>query len=781
MSRPKNTHRVIKWTIATILGVFFIALSGVFLILLKPTLIFNEKNLELAARYSRSHKIMDIEWSKASVQVHSTSLFHKAFDFAFSDLCIKNASVEFQICFHTADFSLSAGVKGFSPLITDLGPAQFLGGRLEVNLLPQVSQANSSTDKGSPLLAGLVNITVHPFQILLDDITVKDGTSSYQGRGEIRAELESGHPLKVDSQLSATLFQMSKKLGNLKMTAHEEDSKFRASVGLLNWVIQPAQALSGSTDLSGTLKDNQLKLNGQINAKLKKPFSLPQTIQGSFHAEMLDLKRFDNIQLEISGVGRHLSPQLARVDVKDCRISLKRTQANAGTGMTTANCPVTLPVLDPPQIVHINLKTEMNSNEYPPSPSSDLKGWAQVEVKPFTSPWVDGSGVIKADLQGVPARFPLGWKADADLNVRLAVPKFEQLVEELALTGWAIPAPFHVLKGRIEAGIHGKTDLTHGELPVTLTSRLNSEHQRLYLDGKGAFTLSGAPLISKANLAFNLLLSDVKLELPRLDLKDPPRMVPDDRFDLPKKMKVGNISRPGFDFTYDIHVKSPDSSPLTILSTLANAPIPLMIDLDLKKDQPPQGSVTAARFPIKLFRRDATLQHFSVSLRNPTEESPIDGKITVTYTDYTISILIISTVGKPRVILTSDPPLPEDKLVATLLFGRPMEELDDDQNQSVGNTRAALADRAIGLASLFVLASTPVQSVGYDPKSGTLIAKVRIADGTSLNVGANSTRIEDIGIRKRLSSKWTLNTDLVHPTGDEATSLSTFLEWAHRY
>ncbi|MEO5969714.1 MAG: hypothetical protein ABIQ95_07275, partial [Bdellovibrionia bacterium] len=115
-------------------------------------------------------------------------------------------------------------------------------------------------------------------------------------------------------------------------------------------------------------------------------------------------------------------------------------------------------------------------------------------------------------------------------------------------------------------------------------------------------------------------------------------------------------------------------------------------------------------------------------------------------------------------------------------FGKPMEELDADQEQSVGSTRAAIADKALGIASLYALASTPVQSVGYDSTTKLFTAKLRLGEGTSLNLGADTNGLEGIGIRKRLSSKWSITTDISNSkSGYQNKAVSTFLEWVHRY
>ena len=206
---------------------------------------------------------------------------------------------------------------------------------------------------------------------------------------------------------------------------------------------------------------------------------------------------------------------------------------------------------------------------------------------------------------------------------------------------------------------------------------------------------------------------------------------------------------------------------------------------------PIAGSLSVSSFPLELFRREASLDHFTVQLKDPSEESTVDGSFKVVYTDYTIFVTVTSTLGKPRIDLRSSPPLAQDQLIATLLFGHPLDELDPDQSSSVGNTQAAIGDGAVGLASMYALASTPVESVNYDSRSGLLTAKVRLGEGTSLNIGTNQSQLSQVGIRKRLGKHWSIETDVTQGTTNAldplnadtstATRGSAMLQWSSRY
>ncbi|NDD93102.1 hypothetical protein EBZ37_13605, partial [bacterium] len=77
--------------------------------------------------------------------------------------------------------------------------------------------------------------------------------------------------------------------------------------------------------------------------------------------------------------------------------------------------------------------------------------------------------------------------------------------------------------------------------------------------------------------------------------------------------------------------------------------------------------------------------------------------------------------------------------------------------------------------------------VGYDASSKVLTAKIRLGEGTSLNLGkgvGQDGSVQRIGIRKRLSRFWTLITDysqISDSGGVYQSGLSAFLEWMNRY
>jgi hypothetical protein len=717
----------------------------------------NEKTLNFLANLARENQIVDTRWDHVTAHVKSKFLKPETFTFSFVNLCVATASKEQEVCWKNADFTFKLAYAGLKPKLGEVGPVKLLAG--EVTFKPSekpkaATQAVSLSDQLSKISSFLGVIR---------------GVSLHSVYASLHHE-----QAKIDLEADGDKFNISTDL-NLK-----------------NWALESGQFMSAGLHFSVSSKQNKAQIEAKLSGKvLGKVRNRPKIISATLDGEVLDVENLDQIQLKLNGMGRNIVPEVAQMGLRDCTIKLHKIKSPSFDGSVKVSCPVwaELPTvledhykLSLKPRLQVKIESDFESTEYPISPASEVKGKIKLEMTPLSAPWFKGYGKMEANFDGILKKFPDEWKTDSDLAINLKVSRFDALVKNFSKTRWAVPAPFHVLKGGVAMDIEGKSDLFKGSFPIVFKSRLKSENQKLNLDGQGTFDVSGLQSEFHSNLDFDLLFSNVALELPKLDLAAPPRIMPERRFSLPRKNSKETQKVSKSLFSYNLQLKTPSNNPVRILSNLAKTPVPVNFQLLLNSEYLAKGFVRVRDFPLKVFRRDATLDHFDVTLQSPVSESKIDGLINVKYIDYTVSILVASTFGKPAIKLISDPPLAEDKLVATLLFGKPMEELDAEQEQSVGSTRAAIADKALGIASLYALASTPVQSVGYDSTSQLFTAKLRLGEGTSLNLGADTNGIEGVGIRKRLGSKWSITTDISNSkSGDQNKAVSTFLEWVHRY
>jgi hypothetical protein len=119
--------------------------------------------------------------------------------------------------------------------------------------------------------------------------------------------------------------------------------------------------------------------------------------------------------------------------------------------------------------------------------------------------------------------------------------------------------------------------------------------------------------------------------------------------------------------------------------------------------------------------------------------------------------------------------------MAVLLFGSPMEALGEDSAIAAKDTSEAVANRALGLASLYYLADTPIESVRYDPQAKIFSAKVSLGKGTSFVVGADSKQVRSVGIRKRIGKNFAVTSEIPNDVSSDKSSITGFLEWFRRY
>jgi hypothetical protein len=271
-------------------------------------------------------------------------------------------------------------------------------------------------------------------------------------------------------------------------------------------------------------------------------------------------------------------------------------------------------------------------------------------------------------------------------------------------------------------------------------------------------------------------LQDVIIELPNISSTGVPNFLPDARI----TTKYATTTSKKLNVLYNIGVKTPENQPVRFVSNFAPDPIPLNVNILLTNDGI-KGDLLITRTPLKIFRRDAVVRSFVLKFSDPLSESEVNGELKVSYVDYTIDITLLGTIEKPRVLFESDPPMSQDDIMATLIYGEPFEKLDTDKAASVGNMSSAMAERALSLGSLYILASTPIQRIGYDPMTKTFSAKLKLGEKTSLTVGSSGTKSQQVGIQKNLGKGWNVNSSIETLSGTAINRETAFIEWHKRY
>jgi hypothetical protein len=412
-------------------------------------------------------------------------------------------------------------------------------------------------------------------------------------------------------------------------------------------------------------------------------------------------------------------------------------------------------------------------------------------LNPYMS-WYEAHADLFARASGRTGELPL-MHIQQRIDANVSIPRFEDLVAFLAGGPYAVPAPLDALKGGLRASFTDRGDpRTDGiEFDYQVRGDLAGERQKVkfHVVGGGAaarLTTKDRSIHARAAATFD----DVALQLPHLDALKLPKVTLDSRIKTARSKEAerkaaGAGSRSsdvaGSTTAVALELSVGTAQPIVLYSDLAKTPVP--VSLDLKLEKPPglvTGAVEVKSFDVEFFRRNATVDHLTLTFRPGSKLVGLDGLIKYKATEAMISIRLLGTTDKPQVVFESDPPLSQSDIVAMLVFGKSPNELDADQTATVANTQTAMSDKAFGLASLYLFASTPIQFVGYDPATKSYTMKFRIPGGETLSLNSDFDATKSVQLRKRLSRHFAIAAEAVN-SQTKGNGVVTFLEWFTRY
>ncbi len=406
---------------------------------------------------------------------------------------------------------------------------------------------------------------------------------------------------------------------------------------------------------------------------------------------------------------------------------------------------------------------------------ANLSVQCEVGIRPSTSPWTPISIALNGTLDLSDPANREALKVDA----KTKVANFQRLVRAMKATGWAIPAPFNQLGGEFSfnATLVSGPSFEEPRIAFDVDSALDSKNQHLHFDGNGKLTTDATRRATtfEAEVAF----TNTRLILPNVSPTEMPRLVPDSSIVLSSKEMNRKPSTDDSVFHYKIAIRAPKEQPVRLYSPQLRQDVPISIDL-VAADTGVSGTVRVEPFPVELFRRKAQVKKINLDF-DPNGATELSGRIDISYASYDLKLAAYGTLEEPKFSITSNPPLSESSALSLLLFGRPLEELSTGEDESLGNAKAALANGAVSAMSMYLLASTPIESIGYDPTRGQFQATIRLMEGTSLQVSSSAQGPTGVGIRKRLGRNWVFNTFVERAPLSQDKSVSTLLEWSKVY
>ena len=528
-------------------------------------------------------------------------------------------------------------------------------------------------------------------------------------------------------------------------------------------------------------------------------FDVP-SVQGCFSTSHMELEvGFEGFRPTLKYMGPFLfnkgsltissSPdQTWKIGIKNCKVDAKQIDASWDFGisclpsleLSPAQTRL-LPNFTIPSAIPMRFKGRVQLSQGERRPLY-ISGYADVNIDPLTIEGIHLKGNVFAQFGGTAEEFSKELPIQADLTGSAVIPSMRKLKNKLRGTPWAVPAPLNALEGNIRMMISGRATPEEISLPIQASTRLISKDQNLNLNMTGNLSVKKQWGVFRPYLDMNIDLADVQLVVPKVDPISLPTLVStlvsDPRI---KKSSRGAHSKTGprtaGDLGYEIRIGT--SRPIRIVSGYSNQPIPIWVNLNLSSKSPPTGEIHTKQAKVELFRRRALVENFRATFEG--DRIPLNGKVRVDFAEYVIWIQLLGTSERPVFRLTSNPVLSEKDMLSVLLFGRRITELEPGQSLSIGSVGAALGARALDLASFYLLAATPIESVSYDPEVSGLSFAVRLAQGTSVRVTTSRSGIADWTVRKRIGNRWSITTGLSDPFRSGDSSLSAVLEWQNRY
>ncbi len=772
-------------------GVFVALLLFVLIVLAWPRVIVNPTGLKWAASLGARFGYK-AEWESVQASSHAVSLLHHGHRLAFHKLCITLSPGALQrnledskACFENFDATFeTAWHGGFK--VPALGPVNASGGDVFVKI------AGSSEDPKKKeglkisipnvVLPGFLKETVfQPIDIDVPHLSVSRGEKPYAGAAHLSSEVDVAGRLETVGVQASVLegLELQALSASLRLWSK---SHFTEN----DWVL----------DASADARQKQ-EVEGQAEVELSQPSpgvlsykvtADARALDGRYQVATSGMLTENDLQGKLTGSAKRFLKPVQEVSLNECPYHYRETSALSGRGKFDFDCPIRVDMtpLQLPSgtltkmvtlpysmdfLVRADLETDLI-----PTPGSKVDGHLNVSLVPFSRELFDAKGSSRVTFSGVPSEYPKGWQITADSDVSFLSKRFQKIAQALERTAFAVPAPFNALDGLLEFRIQGRSNLigNTGQVPVTFRTRLKSQEQDFNTDGKGELVYRFANSGSKSELTLELQLAQVKLSLPRFGFSSLPTLFLDSRI-----QRVDRV-RDKSNFALKTHFKIKTvSDPVRLVSNVAQESIPITLDVDVE-DGKLSGTVEVGATTLNLFRKHAQLDSLKITLHEPLEASEVAGHLRAIYTDYRIDMYILGTVRQPQVVFESVPPLSEEQMVAAVLYGQPFGDLDTAESSAVANTSAALAQKSVALGSLFLLASTPVESVSYNPETGAFSAKVRLSAGTLLNVTTQEQK-QQLGIRRTISGNWVVNTYIENDNQARKQRGVALFEWMKRY
>lgn len=766
-----------------ILAVLFV--FTIFTALNWPTLILNTRSLKLAAEYLKPIGI-EISWSNASTDMKSHGYLDETIKAEFDDLCVAIKPKIEKACFKHVDLAGRYRFRALIPKLMSVGPINMQDAEIILNLPPK-EKKKSFEPLNIPevvLPYWLKDAMFFPINTEIKSIVIRQEKQEYTGNLKIEAKPDDSHKLSMISAMGDIGISPSGQKFNFDVTI-TSPAAFMKNIWRIEAGAKAALGRGMSADVNAQIDADEQKI---LKHELKLTFNKDKL---SIRAELKGTLTEKEFEAKLTGSLNNISDILRQVNLPNCDLKLAAKETGRNRGEMNLNCPVDLmfkkfklssdteKIYHPPEHVRVNVSSRADTF-FMPDMDENINGTMDIKIQPTQSLLVKTVGGMKVAFSGVPSEPADKWKVETNLDIDFTIEEFSRLVQVLNSTKWPVPAPFNVLEGFLQLSLEGRISgiSRFGHFPAKFTTRLKSEKQVIDVDSEGELDFAFAKdNSSKSRLKLDIRLNDVQLQLPDIAMAAIPSFTPDGRIILSPEQEVKKKTPSTFD--YDLQVNTHAGNPVRILSNLTPKFVPINVNVDAKNEAY-AGSVNIDNFPIKLFSREAHVQKLNFTLQEPLNMTIVDGAMSMQFPEIKIIIVMKGPVSSPSITLESDPPMAQGDIISTLLYGEPLTGIDSDQASSVNSMNAAMSDRAMALTSFFLLGSTPIQSIAYNPQSKVFAAKLRLGKKTSVTVGGSpSDKYAKIG--RPLGAGFRISTGVDRNQDTNQTAATAMIEWSKRY
>jgi hypothetical protein len=507
----------------------------------------------------------------------------------------------------------------------------------------------------------------------------------------------------------------------------------------------------------------------------------PMRIQASLEADY-DLLNSE-IRARLEAMWRNPTPEIAYVRARD--VTFRMSEKSMETQASLAVRPQGKTPVGTPPVLELRAGIQTEAQKSGAVAPVDIS----VDIDSYAFAGMTANSDLRVRMRSYPSRTEFELRQG---ELRIEIPQFAETVRILERTAWAIPAPFAVLRGPVLfRTLPFQSEGNRVDIPFRLTSNLRSPDQAIITETNATLSLS-AKTLAPAKATIRTELKSVRLRLPDYDPLAPvPALARDSR--IIRKGDVATKAKPSPSPSASKEAqKKEDSFPIEFSLSAPRGAIVLLnrffephlsahADLRMNLDGDsgtPQGEVTlTSPFDVEYLNRKVKVETMRMGM---APHLSFHSLITMERSGYLIKATISQEFGQTRIDLGSEPPLSNDEIVSLLLYGMPRNSISSEQTRSVGSAQSAIESNALGIFSFWAFASTPIESVLYDPATQTYSAVVRLPGGVVASIGSNWENDRQVSLSKSIGRNWAVSTELVRDA-EGIDRGGTLLRWRKSY